>query len=147
MGYKFMLTQVMEGTNMSYPSTGDGFNEILADSTPDVRDLALQARELIRDVMPDVVEVPWPRQRIVGYGVGPKKMTEHFCYISVHKSHIDLGFNYGSELPDPEGLLQGTGKLFRHLKITTPEDLARPAVRRLLETASTHRMPSRAQAQ
>ncbi len=79
--------------------------------------------------------------------VGPKKATEHFCYISMHKSHIDLGFNYGSELPDPEGLLQGTGKLFRHLKITTPEDLARPAVRRLLEAASTHRMPSRAQAQ
>ncbi|MDQ5823001.1 MAG: DUF1801 domain-containing protein [Chloroflexota bacterium] len=132
---------------MSYPSTDEGFNEVLADSTPGVRDLAVQARELIRDVMPDVVEVPWPRQRIAGYGVGPKKMTEHFCYISVHKSHIDLGFNYGSELPDPDGLLQGTGKLFRHLKITTPEDLARPAVRRLLEAASTHRMPSKAQAQ
>ncbi|HEX8229058.1 MAG TPA: DUF1801 domain-containing protein [Chloroflexia bacterium] len=129
---------------MSYPLSDEGFNEVLGDSTPKVRDLALQARELIRDVMPDVVEVPWPRQRLAGYGVGPKKMTEHFCYISVHKSHIDLGFNYGSELPDPEGLLQGTGKLFRHLKITTPEDLARPAVRRLLEAASTHRMPAKA---
>jgi hypothetical protein len=144
MGCKFMQTQVMEGTNMSYPLSDEGFNEVLGDSTPKVRDLALQARELIRDVMPDVVEVPWPRQRLAGYGVGPKKMTEHFCYISVHKSHIDLGFNYGSELPDPEGLLQGTGKLFRHLKITTPEDLARPAVRRLLEAASTHRMPAKA---
>ncbi|HEX8597673.1 MAG TPA: DUF1801 domain-containing protein [Chloroflexia bacterium] len=132
---------------MSYASPDEGFNEILASATPKVRDLALQARELIRDVMPDIVEVPWPRQRIAGYGVGPKKMTEHFCYISVHKNHIDLGFNYGSELPDPDGLLQGTGKLFRHLKITTPEDLTRPAVRHLLEAASTHRMPSRAQAQ
>lgn len=146
MGHKFVQTQVMEETNMSYPSTDEGFNEILADSTPEVRELALQARKLIRDVMPDVVEMPWPRQRIAGYGVGPKKMTEHFCYISVHKSHLDLGFNYGSELADPEGLLQGTGKLFRHLKITTPEDLARPAVRRLLKAASTHRMPSKAQA-
>jgi hypothetical protein len=36
--------------------------------------------------MPDVVEVPWPRQRVIGYGVGPKKMSEHFCYVAVHKT-------------------------------------------------------------
>lgn len=129
---------------MTYASLNDGFNKILAACSPKVRDLASQARALVRDVMPDVVEVPWPTQGIAGYGVGPKKMTEHFCYISTHKDHIDLGFNYGSELPDPEGLLEGTGKLFRHIKVNSPEDLARPAVRRLLEVASTHRMPSRA---
>jgi hypothetical protein len=78
----------------------------------------------------------------VGYGVGPKKMSEHFCHITFHKNHVNLGFNYGSELPDPEGLLQGSGKLFRHVKITTPEDLSNPALRRLLEVATTHRMPS-----
>jgi hypothetical protein len=64
-------------------------------------------------------------------------MSEHFCYIAVHKTHINLGFNYGSELPDPERLLQGPGKLLRHVQITTPEDLAVPALRRLLEVATT----------
>lgn len=129
---------------MAGESASNGFNEILVACSPKVQDLASRARELIRDVMPGVVEVPWPTQGIAGYGVGPKKMSEHFCYISTHKDHIDLGFNYGSELPDPEGLLAGTGKLFRHIKINTPEDLARPAVLRLLEVASTHRMPSKA---
>lgn len=129
---------------MSYESPNEGFNEILAACSTKVQELSLRARELIREVLPSVVEVPWPRQRIVGYGVGPKKMSEHFCYISMHKGHVDLGFNYGSELPDPEGLLEGTGKLFRHIKITKPEELAHPAVRRLLEAASTHRMPSKA---
>jgi hypothetical protein len=128
---------------MTYASPSNGFNEILAASSPKVRDLATRALELIRNVMPNVVEVPWPTQGIAGYGVGPKKMSEHFCYISTHKDHIDLGFNYGSELPDPEGLLEGTGKLFRHIKINTPEDLDRPAVRLLLEAASKHRMPSK----
>jgi hypothetical protein len=128
---------------MAGESPGEGFNEILAACSPKVRDLAIRARELIRDVMPAVVEVPWPTQGIAGYGVGPKKMSEHFCYISTHKDHVDLGFNYGSELPDPEGLLEGTGKLFRHIKINTPDDLARPAVRQLLEAASKHRMPSK----
>jgi hypothetical protein len=129
---------------MAGESPSNGFNEILAACSPKVQDLASRARELIRDVMSGVVEVPWPTQGIAGYGVGPKKMTEHFCYISTHKDHIDLGFNYGSELPDPEGLLEGAGKLFRHIKINSPEDLERPAVRSLLEAASTHRMPLKA---
>jgi hypothetical protein len=46
-----------------------GFNEIVADSSPRVRDLAPRTRALIRDVMPDVVEVPGPRQKIIGYDV------------------------------------------------------------------------------
>jgi hypothetical protein len=121
----------------------EGFDEILTGSSPHVRALATRTRALIREVMPDVVEVPWTRQRVVGYGVGPKKMSEHFCHITFHKNHVNLGFNYGSELPDPEGLLQGTGKLLRHVRITTPEDLSNPALRQLLEVATTHRMPAR----
>lgn len=121
----------------------NGFDEIIASAGPTVRGLATQTRALIQDVMPDVVEVPWMRQRIIGYGVGPKKNSEHFCYIAVLTNHVNLGFNYGAELSDPEGLLEGTGKLFRHVKIKKPEDLEHPALRRLLEAASTHRMPPR----
>jgi hypothetical protein len=98
---------------------------------------------MIRDVMSDVVEVPWPRQRGVGNGVGPRKMLEHFCYITFNKNHINLGFNHGTERPDLEGLLQGMGKLLRHVKITAPENLSNPKLRHLLEAASTHRMPAK----
>ena len=125
----------------------DGFEDILAAFSPEVRDLATRARALIKDVMPDVVEVPWPQQQVVGYGIGPKKMSEQFCYISVHKTHVNLGFNYGSELPDPEKLLEGSGKLFRHVKIMKPEDLSNPALRQLLEVASRHRMPVKSSVQ
>ena len=121
----------------------EGFEEIVADASPPVRDLALRTRALIREVLPDVVEVPWPRQGTVGFGVGPKKMSEHFCYVAVLPDRVNLGFNYGSELPDPEGLLQGTGRLFRHVKIASPQDLESPALRHLLEAASRHRMPTR----
>lgn len=121
----------------------DGFEDILAGASPHVRELTARTRALIVDALPDVVEVPWPRQKVVGYGVGPRKMSEHFCYIAVHRTHVNLGFNYGSELPDPAGLLEGPGKLLRHTKINAPEDLANPALRRLIEVASTHRMPAR----
>ena len=120
----------------------ESFDEALAGSNRRVRDLAAGTRALILSVVPDVVEIPWPRQRVIGYGVGPKKMSEHFCYVAVHRDHVNLGFNYGAELPDPGGLLRGPGKLLRHTRIDQPEDLSNPALRRLLEVASTHRMPA-----
>ena len=118
----------------------DGFEEILARFDPEVSDLAMGARSLIEAVYPEVVEVPWPRQNVVGYGVGPKKMSEHFCYIAFHKDHINLGFNQGVELSDPTALLEGPGKSLRHTKITTPQDLEQPALRTLLEAAAAHRL-------
>src|SRR3712207_27322 len=120
-----------------------GLEEMTGAFDPRVRDLATRTRALIFDVYPEVVEVPWPRQKVAGYGVGPKKMSEHFCYIALHDDHVNLGFNQGAELPDPEGLLGGPGKLMRHTKITQTEDLEDPALRRLLEAAKDHRASTR----
>ena len=117
-----------------------GLKKMTAAFDPRVRDMAARTRALIFDVYPEVVEVPWPRQNVAGYGIGPKKMSEHFCYIALHNDHVNLGFNQGAELPDPEGLLEGPGKMLRHTKIAEPEDLEDPAVRRLLEAAKNHRV-------
>lgn len=121
----------------------DGFDEILARFDPQVRDLALRVRVLIEEVYPDVTEVPWPGQNVVGYGVGPKKMSEHFCYIAFHKDHVNLGFNQGAQLPDPAGLLAGPGKTMRHTKISASKDLGEPALRTLLVEAAAHRLATR----
>ena len=116
----------------------DTFEEVLAASSPQVATLARQARALIQDVMPNVVEVVWPTQRMVGYGVGPKKLSEQFCYIGPFKKHINLGFYYGSDLPDPQNLLEGSGQTMRHIKISQPDQLENPAVRDLIVAASKH---------
>ncbi len=121
----------------------NGLEEMTAAFDPHVRDLASRTRSLIVDVYPEVVEVPWPRQNVAGYGIGPKKMSEHFCYIALYKDHLNLGFNQGAELPDPEGLLEGPGKMLRHTKIAESEDLHNPALRRLLEAALDHRVSTR----
>ncbi len=121
-----------EGFRMS----ADGFEEIVSRAGSQSEPLARAARALIREIMPEVVEVPWPKQRVIGYGVGPKKMSEHFCYIGVFKRHINLGFYYGSELPDPANLLEGTGKNFRHIKISDASQLEEEAVRELVRAAS-----------
>jgi len=87
--------------------------------------------------------VPWVQQKTIGYGVGPKKMSEHFSWIAAHSKHVDLGFLYGAELPDPAHLLEGTGKLLRHVKIRKVEDLDNPALHEMLKFSTTYRMPEK----
>ncbi len=115
--------------------THGSFEDVITASDPHVQQLARHVRSLIAEVYPEVVEVPWPNQKTVGYGLGPRKMSEHFCWISVHRSHVNLGFNYGADLPDPDHLLDGSGKRFRHIKLRRAEGTKGPGPRRLLEAA------------
>ena len=115
------------------------FEEALSGSSSHVREIAERLRALIIDIYPEVVEVPWPKQKIIGYGVGPKKMSEHFCYIGAYRAHVNLGFYYGAELPDPQGLLEGTGKKLRHIKVKNGEAVGDPALRDILEASLEER--------
>lgn len=58
-----------------------------------------------------------------------------FAYVNAFKAHVNVGFFGGAELPDPAGLLEGTGKFMRHVKIkpAMPVDAAR--VQELIEAA------------
>lgn len=117
------------------------FDTVAKHFSPAIAALAKRARALILEILPGAFEVVWTRQKNTGYGTGPKKQTEHFCWIAPASKHVTLGFNYGGELPDPSGLLEGTGKLFRHVKIASETDLERPALRKLIKAATRHRVP------
>ena len=124
---------------MKTVETHGSFDDALSGSSAQVKEIARHLRELIVDVYPDVVEVPWPKQRIVGYGIGPKKMSEHFCYIGAHREHANLGFYYGAELPDPDGLMEGTGKKLRHIKARDVEEIDQSSLRRYIQLALDER--------
>ena len=116
----------------------DSFEDALAGTKDEIRETAHALRQLIAEVMPGVIEVAWPRQKTIGYGVGPKKMSEHFCYIGLHERHVNLGFFYGADLDDPDGLLEGTGKMLRHIKLMDAAAVRQPGIRRLVVQASKH---------
>jgi hypothetical protein len=116
----------------------NSFEDVLAGADAQICAIARSLRHLVAEVMPGVTEVVWVAQKTVGYGVGPKKMSEHFCYVGLHAGHVNLGFFYGADLDDPEGMLEGSGKLLRHIKLTAPAEAARPEVRRLVTEASAH---------
>lgn len=128
----------MSELNIKTVDKNGTFEQVIAESPEDLQEIARALRALLADVMPGITEVPWSQQKNVGYGVGPKKMSEHFCYIMPHSNYVNLGFMYGADLDDPEGLLEGKGKALRHIKIRTLEDVNKPAIRKLIEAASQH---------
>jgi len=60
-----------------------------------------------------------------------------FAYVNAFKAHVNVGFFRGAELGDPNGLLEGTGKLMRHVKLRPERDVDAPALTKLIETAYT----------
>lgn len=58
-----------------------------------------------------------------------------FGYVNVFRSHVNVGFFQGAALRDPEGLLEGSGKFMRHVKIRPGIAVDEAALRRLIEAA------------
>jgi hypothetical protein len=57
-----------------------------------------------------------------------------FAYVNVFTAHVNVGFFRGAEIADPEGLLEGTGKFMRHVKLSPGRDVDAPALMKLIET-------------
>ena len=71
--------------------------------------------------------------KVIRYGTDGSKMSGLVFGLMPTKNGVSLGFMHGTSLPDPEKLLEGTGKNLRHVKLKTLEDIARPALRNLLK--------------
>lgn len=61
--------------------------------------------------------------------------------IGVHARWVNLGLADGAHLPDPAGLMQGSGKRHRFVRIATPADLERDGLQDLLKAASAAHPP------
>jgi len=60
-----------------------------------------------------------------------------FAYVNAFKAHVNVGFFRGAEIADPEGLLVGTGKFMRHVKLRPERDVDAATLLKLIETAYT----------
>jgi hypothetical protein len=58
-----------------------------------------------------------------------------FGYVDAFTAHVNVGFFRGAELDDPAGLLEGTGKFMRHVKVRPDRPLDSSALKTLIETA------------
>jgi hypothetical protein len=101
-----------------------------------VRELALALRDFVLEEVSPCHEYTYDVYNAVAVGFGPTdRLKDGICHIAVYPKHVNLGFNRGATLDDPEGLLVGSGKWTRHLTISSVTDLARPEIRLYLRRA------------
>ena len=115
------------------------FDELMSESEEALRPIARRLREIVLEVHPEAVEVVRLGDRAATYGLGPKKTSEGYCYVLPYKHWVNLGFFQGVALPDPDGLLEGTGAKLRHVNVRSPEAAGQPAIRALIKAALAER--------
>jgi hypothetical protein len=101
-----------------------GYNESVADH-------ALRLRELILSALPGITEQVDIPAKMVAYCYG-QKYAELVCTIIPSQKGLKLGFNRGVSLPDPSGLLEGTGKISRYVVIKSAAQVEAPELQALL---------------
>lgn len=113
----------------------------LAGYDRNVGELVFALREILLEEAPQAVEKAYPNHpSAVWFGFG-QKTSDMFCYIAAATKHVNLGFCRGASLGDPNHVLEGTGKVMRHIKFRNRQDLERPLVRRYIR-AAVEMMPS-----
>ena len=85
--------------------------------------------EVMRECGDEVRELVHDRCPVACLGDAP------FGYVNVFTAHVNVGFFHGAALKDPAGLLAGTGKRMRHVKLRPGTPTNDAALRDLIEGA------------
>jgi hypothetical protein len=124
---------------MAEPDTQGTFDQIIEGCDPQIAAIATALKARVTAMHRDYIEIVWPRMRIASYGIGPKKMSEHYAYIALQTKHVNLGFYHGAALNDPTGLLAGAGKKLRHVKIRSLAEVSKKELNNLLTASLAER--------
>lgn len=103
--------------------------EFIARLPTEQQDIAHSLQDIVRTTAPALKEtVKWGYPCYGGAG--------NVCSIVPYSDHVNLAFFRGTELPDPDRLLEGTGKGMLHLKVWSAADIPQQAVAALVRAAS-----------
>lgn len=106
--------------------------KLLADHPKDQRTIERALLEMTLEELPDaVVHVDAGDEGLIAIGTG-RRMSEVLFAIIAHRDHVNLQLADGVDLPDRSGIVEGTGKRVRHVKVRSPEDLERLPLRDLV---------------
>ena len=98
-------------------------------------ELYLDMREFILSLHPEANELIYHTHALVSVYSLSDRLSEAFCMIPIYTKHLNLGFHKGTLLNDPDKLLHGTGKLIRHIPITSIVDYRNEKVKSLILAA------------
>jgi len=109
----------------------------IAKFTPSMAKEGRAALARMRMLVPGATELVYDNWNGLVVGFGPSvRASDAVVSILITPTHVTLCFiQDGPSLPDPDGLLKGSGNVVRHLRLSSSRDLERPAVRALVKTA------------
>jgi hypothetical protein len=111
-------------------------DDLLDKYTPEVVAAARDCLKKMRARLPGATQLVYDTYNALGVGFGPsEKASDVIFSIVLYPRYVTLFFLQGVGLPDPERLLQGDGKMVRHIKLESPSDLDKPAIRKLMAVA------------
>jgi hypothetical protein len=116
----------------------ESIDDLLAVCEPRVRRLAEGARKRILAVVPNATEKLRPGWGLIGYNA-----PAYFAFIVAASDRVRIGFEWGSMLPDPKGVLEGDGSQVRYFTVRTAAALRSPVLSALLRAAAAVRPPPR----
>lgn len=109
--------------------------ELLSHYSPAVRALTRQTREVVLEHIPHAQEMVDHTARSIVFGHRNPE-SGPICAISPNRSHVKLVFYSGDTLPDPQGLLSGTGNGSRHVRLNSSRQALGSGVHDLLASAA-----------
>lgn len=112
----------------------DTFEQLIGPYSPDVQALAVRLREIIYEVFPKAEEKVWA----TGWKVARYANGAEIAAIGPLKNYVNLFFAQGAHLSNPDGLLEGTGKDIRHLKVKTLDGIPVAAIKKMLKEAQKY---------
>ena len=96
--------------------------------------MAAQLREVILSELPDTMEMVDAPSRIIAYGASAK-YADLVCAIAPYPKYVNLMFSCGASMPDPDGILKGTGKKARHIRVEEMTDAMGKRIQKYLRLA------------
>lgn len=109
--------------------------DLMRDRKEEVVKIALAARKAVLKAAGKCSEIIYETYCISNAFTFTGKQGQGFIHIATYAGHVNLGFDRGTELDDPDGKLTGTGKLIRHIRLNSVADLRDESVIHLIEQA------------
>lgn len=100
-----------------------------------IRELALQARDVIAKAVPKAEQKVYAGWRTIGFSLDGS-MASQFCAVGPQKKYVNIYLMRGTELDDPKALLEGSGRKMRHIKIKDAGELKNAALKALIKDAA-----------
>ena len=101
----------------------------------EVIELFSDLRQYILELYPGCNELVYLTHALTAVFSISEKLSDAFCMLPIYTNHLNLGFNKGTLLKDPNKLLTGTGNLIRHIDVKKSSDYRNPKVKALIQEA------------